>query len=111
MTRYTIQEHSDKLSTGHYYTIDDSKCELPEQLYDHEDDAQELCDYLNNYEKEVNKYKFLFEEKAQILAETEKDRQVYLTLTVKLAKKLGFKGPGEFHDALCEWYLEEIKDL
>lgn len=107
MSRYTVTEHKDKLSTGSYYTVDDSKGELPEQSYTHKEDAEELCNHLNNYEKEVQLYKFLYEENRQILAETEADRQVYLTMTVKLAKKLGFKGPGEFHDAIREGYLDE----
>lgn len=107
MSRYTVTEHKDKLSPGGYYTVDDSNGELPEQIYNHKEDAEELCKHLNNYEKEVQKYKFLYEENKQILAETEADRQVYLTMTVKLAKKLGFKGPGEFHDAIREGYLDE----
>lgn len=110
MSRYTVNEHPNVISTGHFYTVSDRKNELPEQSYNHEDEAEELCSHLNKYEEEVNKYKFLFEEKSQILAETEKDRQLYLSLTVKLAKKLGFKGPGEFHDALCEGYLDEEQE-
>ena len=55
----------------------------------------------------MNTHKLLLDEKKQQLNEAERDRQVYLTLTVKLAKKLGFKGPEEFHDALCNGYLDD----
>lgn len=107
MSRYTVTEHKDMFSLISHYTVDDSKGEFPKQIYTHKEDANELCKHLNNYEKEVQLYKFLYEENRQILAETEADRQVYLTMTVKLAKKLGFKGPGEFHDAIREGYLDD----
>ena len=107
MTRYNVNEHPNVISTGHFYTVNDRKEELSEQVYGHVWDAEELCNHLNKYEEEVNKYKFLYEENRQILAETENDRITYLHLAIKLAKKLGFKGPGEFHDAIREGYLDE----
>jgi hypothetical protein len=107
MKRYNIIEHADKLSTGKYYTVNDNGNELSEQVYTHEEDALELCNHLNKQESELNTHKFLLDEKKQQLNEAERDRQVYLTLTVKLAKKLGFKGPEEFHDALCNGYLDD----
>lgn len=108
MSRYTITIHKDKLSTGQYYTVDDSEKELPEQIYTHKEDALRLCEHLNDYEQEVNKYKSLYEEIQQILAKTENDRQVYLSMTVNLAKKLGFKSPEEFHDAIYNGYLDDM---
>lgn len=45
-------------------------------------------------------------EVVDLLNELDADRQTYLTMAVKLAKKLGFKSSAEFHDKIKEGYLD-----
>lgn len=77
-------------------------------------DYDYVCLLLNKYHESVNDYEVLIDEYEEMnfnlkkeLEEVNDKKLVYADLVIVLAKKLGFKSPNEFFDAIDEGFLLE----